>query len=102
NRAIGTYGYAVQAAWYEDAHRAETGRLLESFTFITVENTAPYLVGTYDLDVMWKEVADKQAQRARELWRECTESGVWPGYGAATLTAPTWAVFDADEEEIKI
>lgn len=102
NRAVGTYGYAVQQAFYDDAHRAETGQALESFKFIVVESAPPHLVGVYDLDFMWTDLAAGQAQKARNLWRECTDSGVWPGYGAATLTAPTWAVYDADEEEIKI
>lgn len=102
NRSVGTYGYHVQQAFYDDAHRAETGQALESFKFIVVESAPPHLVGVYDLDVMWSDLAAGQAQKARKLWRECTDSGVWPGYGAATLTAPTWAVYDADEEEIKI
>jgi hypothetical protein len=92
----------VQQAWYDDAHQAETGQALESLKFIVVESAPPHLVGVYELDFMWTDLAAGQAQKARKLWRECTDSGVWPGYGAATLTAPTWAVYDADEEEIKI
>lgn len=102
NRSVGSYGYQVQARWYKDAHEAETGSPLQSFTFIVVESAAPHLVGCYELDVMWDDVAAGMTQKARALYRECTETGVWPGYGAATLTAPTWAVFDADEEEIQI
>lgn len=102
NRSIGTYGYHVQRRWYDDVHTAETGTPLQSFKFLVVESTPPHLVGVYELDVMWDDVAAGMTQKARNLWRECTETGVWPGYGAMTLTAPTWAVFDADEEEIKI
>jgi exodeoxyribonuclease VIII len=102
NRSVGSFGYHVQQAHYDDAHRAETGQALESFKFLVVESAPPHLVGVYELDFMWTDLAAGQAQKARKLWRECTDSGVWPGYGAATLTAPTWAVFDADEEEIKI
>jgi exodeoxyribonuclease VIII len=102
NRSVGTYGYHVQKAWYDDAHKAETGQALSSFTFIVVESAPPHLVGVYELDFMWTDLAAGLAQKARRLWLECTQSGEWPGYGAATLTAPTWAVYDADEEEIKI
>lgn len=102
NRSVGSYGYHVQQRWYEDAHEAETGAPLESFTFVVVESAPPHLVGVYSLDVMWQDLAKTQAKRARDLFRECTESGVWPGYEAQTLTAPTWAVFDADDEEIKV
>lgn len=102
NRSVGTYGYHVQSHWYDDAHEAETGSRLRSFKFLVVESMPPHLVGVYDLDVMWDDIAAGATQKARSLYRECTESGVWPGYGAHTLTAPTWAVFDADEEEIKV
>ncbi len=98
NRSVGSFGYHIQSAWYEAAHKAETGRALESFSFIVVESAAPHLVGCYDLDVMWREVAAEQTQKALALYRQCIESGIWPGYGSRTLTAPTWAVFDADEE----
>lgn len=98
NRSIGNLGYHIQSAWYDDAHRAETGRPLQSFEFIVIESAPPHLVGVYRLDVMWQDVAAGMTQKARALYRECTESGVWPAYGAQTLTAPTWAVFDADEE----
>lgn len=102
NRSVGMYGYHVQQAWYDDAHKAETGQALSSFKFIVVESAPPHLVGVYELDFMWADLAAGLAQKARRLWLECTQSGEWPGYGAATLTAPTWAVYDADEEEIKI
>lgn len=102
NREVGQRGYHIQSRWYDDAHEAETGHPLESFTFLAVESSAPFSVGVYELDVMWDDVAAGMTQKARALYRECTETGVWPGYGAQTLTAPTWAVFDADEEEIKI
>lgn len=102
NRSVGTYGYHVQQAWYDDAHKAETGQALTSFKFIVVESAPPHMVGVYELDFMWTDVAAGLAQKARRLWLECTESGEWQGYGSATLTAPTWAVYDADEEEIKV
>lgn len=102
NKSVASYGYAVQARWYEDAHEQETGRLLEGpFKFIAVESAAPYLVGVYDLDYVWRDVAATLVRRARERWLECTTTGIWPGYGEATLTAPSWAVFESEDEEIK-
>lgn len=102
NRSVGSYGYHVQQRWYEDAHEAETGSPLDAFSFVVVESAPPHLVGVYRLDIMWMDLAKTQAKKARDLFRECTESGVWPGYEAQTLSAPTWAVFDADEEEIRV
>lgn len=102
NRSVGTYGYHIQKRWYDDAHTTETGDLLRSFKFLAVETTPPHLVGVYELDFMWDDIAAGATHKARSLYRECTESGMWPGYAAQTLTAPTWAVYDADDEEIRI
>lgn len=99
NTSVARYGYAVQEQWYRDAHNAENGEPLESFKFVVVESTAPYLVGVYELDFMWEEIAREKTKRARDLYRECTETGIWPGYPTTTLTPPTWAMFDADEDE---
>ena len=102
NRAVGDHGYHVQQQWYDDAHLAAVGSRLTDFRFIVVEVTAPYLVGVYDLDLMWMDAAARAAQKARARWRECVQSGVWPAYGATTLTAPTWAVYDDEEMELKL
>ncbi|WP_168223327.1 PD-(D/E)XK nuclease-like domain-containing protein [Plantibacter sp. M259] len=102
NKAVARYGYHIQDRWYGDTHTAITGTELEPFKFIVVEKSAPYLVGVYDLDFMWEDLAKERVKRARDLYRECTESGVWPGYPTATLTPPTWAVYESEEEEIQV
>jgi len=102
NTAVGRLGYFIQDRWYGEAHTAITGSELESFRFLVVENVAPYLVGVYDLDFMWEDLAKERVKRARDLYRECTESGIWPGYPTATLTPPTWAVYESEEEEIQV
>lgn len=102
NTAVGRLGYFIQDRWYGEAHTAITGTELESFKFLVVENVAPYLVGVYDLDFMWEDLAKERVKRARDLYRECTETGVWTGYASATLTPPTWALFDADRDEQEI
>jgi hypothetical protein len=102
NRSVGAYGYHIQERWYRDVHTAETGQQLERFHFIVVESTAPHLVGVYDLDWMWEDVAKKKTAQARDLYRRCVEANSWPGYGAATLTPPTWAVYESEEEEIQV
>lgn len=102
NRSVGTYGYHLQERWYRDVHKAETGTELASFKFIVVESAAPHLVGVYDLDFMWEDVATKQVKRARELYRACITSNEWPGYPDTSLTPPTWAIYENEEEEIRV
>lgn len=102
-RSVGTFGYHLQARWYEDGHEAETGRPLdEPFKFIVVESAAPHLVGVYDLDWAWRDVAAEKTKRARDIYRRCIETGEWPGYGTATLIAPAYIVMEGEDEEIKI
>lgn len=102
NTSVGRYGYHTQERWYQEAHTAVTGTELETFKFLVVESTAPYLVGVYDLDFMWEDIAKERTKRARELYRACTETNTWPGYQGGTLTPPTWAVYESEEEEIRV
>lgn len=102
NTSVGRYGYHIQDAWYSEAHTAVTGSELESFKFLVVENFAPYMVGVYDLDDVWGYVAAQQTQRARDLYLDGIETGVWPGYESATLTPPAWATYEAEDEEIEL
>jgi hypothetical protein len=102
NTAVGRHGYHIQDQWYREAHTAVTGAELESFKFVVVENVAPYLVGVYDLDFMWEDIAKERTSRARELYRNCTDTDTWPGYPSGTLTPPTWAVYENEEEDIQV
>lgn len=102
NTTVHRLGYYIQDRWYNDAHQAITGAELDTFHFLVVENTAPYLVAVYDLDFMWEDLAKQQTKRARELYRRCIETGMWPGYASATLTPPTWAVFEGEETDIQV
>lgn len=102
NTAVGRHGYHIQEQWYRDAHHAATGAQLETFKFIVVESAPPHLVGVYDLDFMWEDLAKQRTKHARDLYRQCTETNTWPGYGSATLTPPTWAVYENEEQEIEV
>lgn len=102
NSAVGRLGYHIQDAFYEDAHYAETGSRLQSFDFLVVEVTPPHVVGVYSLDFMWEEVGKKKAQEARALYSRCVETDTWPSYGRRELTPPTWAIYESEEEEIKV
>lgn len=102
NKSVASFGYHLQARWYDDAYYAETGERLRAFPLIVVESAPPHLVGVYDLDFMYEQTAAEKCAEARRIWLECTESGVWPAYGRRTLTAPPWVVIEDGEEEIKI
>jgi len=105
NRAVNAHSLHVQEAWYRDVRRAETGAELDSFTFLVVEKTAPYLVAVYDLDVVWRDIGRERAAEARQRWLRSTQTGVWPGYESQTLSCPPFVFYDHEtrySEEINI
>lgn len=98
---VAKYGYHQQAAWYLDLAR-DLGHPAEAFAFIVVEKEPPYLVEVYDLDAAAVERGRELNRRALERFRDCTASGLWPGYTArpfTTLSLPKWAHYDNDYEE---
>jgi hypothetical protein len=91
------YGYHQSAAHYIDGVKAATGEELP-FHFVLVEKTAPYLVSVVELD--WEAVNIGRAlnDRAKRIYRECAESGNWPGYPSAEpISLPNWAVYQAED-----
>lgn len=92
-RSVATYGYHVQGAFYLDGARA-VGLADEHAVFLLIaqEKTPPYLPVVRQLDAAAMRIGHAEARRAREIWRDCTEAGVWPGYPAEAefLSLPTW------------
>lgn len=91
------YGYHQSAAHYIDGVKAATGEELP-FHFVLVEKTAPYLVSVVELDVEAVNIGRMLNDRAKRIYRECTESGNWPGYPSGELISlPMWAIYQAEE-----
>lgn len=94
------FGYHMQAAWYLDL-AADLDHPAEAFAFIAQEKEAPYLVEVYDLDAAAIDRGRELNRRALERFRDCRESGLWPGYTGqqfSTLSLPKWAHYDNDME----
>ncbi len=96
-RSIANFGYHQQDAWYSDLC-AHLDRPLRGFVFIVQSSEAPYEVNTYQ--VVGRAVARGRElnQRALQIYRDCTEAGVWP---AATtditpIDLPNWAYYDEE------
>lgn len=91
------YGYHQSAAHYIDGVKAATGEELP-FHFVLVEKTEPYLVSVVELDVEAINIGRQLNDRAKRVYRECAESGNWPGYPTAELISlPMWAIYKAEE-----
>lgn len=96
--AVAKYGYHMQAAWTLDL-LADLGEPADAFAFIAQEKEPPYLVEVYELDEAAVDRGRDLNRRALERFRDCTETGIWPGYTArphTTLSLPRWAFYDQE------
>lgn len=91
------FGYHQSAAHYIDGVKAATGEELP-FHFVLVEKTEPYLVSVVELDVEAINIGRQLNDRAKRIYRECVETGTWPGYPTAELISlPMWAIYQTEE-----
>lgn len=91
-RAAYNLGYSIQNYWYSEGFEQITGEMLP-FAFIVCEPEPPYLVGCYELDDEFFYHGAAKAKQARQMFRDCTESGLWPDWPTDqhTLSLPRWA-----------
>lgn len=98
-RDVYEYGYHQQAAWYCDAVRALG--LAEDAVMLLVfqEKTAPYLVTVAELDVVAMDIGAARNRQAIDIYRQCMESGRWPGYATDVIRIPLPAWAEAKQLE---
>lgn len=96
-RAVHQYGYHQQHAWYVDGVRALGLASEVAMLFIFQEKTPPYLVTVAELAADAVRVGRDRNRRALDIFRQCTESGHWPGYTdeVAYVSLPPWAEKDS-------
>lgn len=106
-RAMWNYGYAGQAAWYLDAAETIPGFEQEmQFFFVFQEVDPPHLVTVVEPDVVALQVGRRRNREAIQLYRQCVESGQWPGHTPTDeiplVSVPAWAAREHTEpmEEI--
>lgn len=89
-RACARFGYHRQDAFYSVMHRNEHG-IWPEFWFIAIEKSPPYSCVCYQLDEEAKENGYLLIERDLETYRQCLESGVWPGYeNNSSLSIPIY------------
>jgi len=94
-RAIVNFKYHWQAFLYLRGMTVLTGTFYDDFVWIVVEKAPPHAVGIYMATQEMLELAQEGIYRKRLFltYRECMESGAWPGYQDAVLPLelPGWA-----------
>lgn len=98
-RSVAQYSYHVQESHYRATYEASEG-VDPRFVYVAVEKHAPYLVAVHKVSILWAEMGHTAAREARRIYRECTESGEWPGYplDVHTLEPPAWSVVEHEEK----
>lgn len=100
-RAVEEFGYHQQDDWYRAAARAlDLADDSAAFVFVCQEKTPPYIVTVVEMDAEARRIGAARNRRALEVFAECTETGVWPGYSneIAYLSLPAWAAIRDTEE----
>lgn len=100
-RALYNYGYAGQAAFYVDGVLALGLAQSAAFVLVFVETDPPYLVSLYYPDDTAMRIGRARNRQAMEIWRDCTESGIWPGYtqDIEPISLPRWVERSYEETE---
>ncbi len=86
--------YFVQAPMYLDVTREFIPKV-NTFLFICVEKTPPYLVAVYFLSEETMNIGRDEYRRCMAIYSECVRTGQWPGYGDNRITSvelPMWAI----------
>lgn len=86
SKAAHSHGYAIQAPFYLRGFRALRPAVVPFFAFITVEKEPPHLVHVNQLGERALAYGDRKVSEALEIYRDCTASGVWPGYPEDEIT----------------
>ncbi|MDP5182141.1 PD-(D/E)XK nuclease-like domain-containing protein [Blastococcus sp. BMG 814] len=93
-KSVSSFGYHVQDVWYRDALH-DLGQAEDvAFVFVAQEKTPPFLINVFQLDEGWLHIGRVQADRALQVFAECTATDTWPSYSSDVelITPPGWLV----------
>ncbi len=95
SKSVYNYRYHMQDPWYRDGMKAMFPGADVAFLFIFQETDPPYLVTVAEIDSIAYQAGRDANRRAMEIYRDCTEAGIWPGYSATSdielISLPAWA-----------
>lgn len=93
SKAIWSYGYHAQAAWYADGVQALELAAEVAYFLVVQEKTAPYLVSVVQVDQLAMDAGRHHNRAALELYARCRRDNHWPPYveGLAQVSIPGWA-----------
>jgi hypothetical protein len=97
SKAVHNHGYYISAAFYLRGFRLlgldQADGREPFFAYVCVEKEPPHLVHATQLTERTLAYGDRKVSEALEIYRDCTASGVWPGYPDDEITdidLPGW------------
>jgi hypothetical protein len=96
------FGYHMQGAAYLSGAN-ELGAKVTDFVIVAIEKSPPYAIGIYRLSDAHLQLGHLRWLEACERYKECTETGQWPGYSDSIteLELPTWAARELYSETLE-
>lgn len=93
-KSVANYRYMVQAAFYSDVWKWETGEELTAFGFLAVEQESPNANAIYVLDDDALEYGRRLYRRDLDAYARCKESDQWPSLETKpqVLSLPAWMI----------
>ncbi len=103
SRQIIAMGYDVQSAHYLEAFDVmDTYPITEPiFIFLVQERSEPFACSLVGVDPMMLDLGQQKCEFASKLWKQCLDSGKWPGYPKqiAWASPPAWALENFEQRK---
>lgn len=100
-RQIFNLSYDIQAAMYCEAYRVSNPNTSQDPTYVLLaqENEEPFACSLIGLSPMAIDFGWQRLKRATEIWKDCLESGCWPGYSTqiAWVDPPSFVLSQWEE-----
>lgn len=97
------YGYFIQHPYYVDLARDCDMPGVRSLVFLVQDKRPPYCIAAMELDKDAVQLGREKAAKALQMYRDCTETGVWPAwadvnpnYPITSVSLPGYAFFDQE------
>lgn len=102
SKSLYAYRYHCQQAMYSHVYELITGKELESYQFLAIEEHPPCANVLYTLDELAKQQGYRDYRDALLEYAEAEKTGHWRAYGVSSdiVSLPDWVMMDMMEEEL--
>lgn len=102
-RTAHSFGYYIQHPYYVDLARDCDMPDVRSLVFLVQDKRPPYCIAALELDTDAVKLGREKAAKALQVYRDCTEAGIWPAwtdvnpnYPITRVSLPGYAFFDEE------